>query len=138
MAYLTLHPVIEIVVFDDVHAVIASQRGNELAKQLGYSTADRTRLGTAILEAARNIVKYAGSGTIALTSLCDNNRIGIQVVAQDNGPGIEDVDLALVDGYSTGQSLGLGLSGVKRLMDSFELFSRLGEGTTLTFIGWKK
>ena len=128
---------VAISVYDDTHAVVAAQQGRVLAAQLGFTTVEQTAFSTAILEIARNIVKYAGRGDIILQVVEADKQIGIVVLACDNGPGIPDVDLALKDGYSTGKSLGLGLPGAKRLMDAFEIASQPGLGTTITMQKWK-
>jgi serine/threonine-protein kinase RsbT len=116
--------------------VIARQKGRELAAALGFSSTDQTLLATAISEVARNIVSYAGRGEIALSSISEGLRRGIMVVARDQGPGIRDCELAMRDGYSTGNSLGVGLPGARRLVDEFELASTLGAGTTVTLRKW--
>ena len=116
--------------------VAARQKGRELAAALGFSSTDQTLLATAISEVARNIVSYAGKGRVILTSVEDGPRRGLTVVAADEGPGIVDVELALRDGYSTGKSLGLGLPGAKRLVDSLAIESTVGVGTTVTLTKW--
>lgn len=129
---------IRIPIRDDTHAVVAAQQGRSLAAQLGFTLVEQTAFSTAILEIARNIVKYAGLGDITLQVVLDGDRVGIVVLACDSGPGIVDIELALRDGYSTGKSLGLGLPGAKRLMDTFEIASRPGLGTTVTMQKWKR
>ncbi len=128
---------VSITIQDDTHAVVAAQQGRILAARLGFSTVEQTAFSTAVLEIARNIVKYAGRGDITFQVVEADKRIGIVVLACDNGPGIADVELALKDGFSTGKSLGLGLPGAKRLMDSFEIASQPGVGTTITMQKWK-
>ncbi len=120
----------------ELDIVTARQKGRELAARLGFSSTDQTLLATAISELARNIVAYAGSGRIELSQVEEPGRRGIEIVALDAGPGIADVELALKDGYSTGNSLGVGLPGARRLMDDFELRSKLGVGTTVTAKKW--
>ncbi|MDQ2642240.1 MAG: anti-sigma regulatory factor [Myxococcota bacterium] len=120
----------------ELDIVTARQKGRELAARLGFSSTDQTLLATAISELARNIVAYAGSGRIELSQVEEPGRRGIEIVALDTGPGIADVQLALKDGYSTGNSLGVGLPGARRLMDDFELQSKLGVGTTVTAKKW--
>jgi serine/threonine-protein kinase RsbT len=121
----------------DIDVAAARQQGRALAAELGMSAGDQTLVATAISEVARNIVAYGGKGEITL-SVCDNGgRKGVEVVARDQGPGIADVELALKDGYSTGNSLGLGLPGARRLMDEFEIDSVAGEGTTITMRKWQ-
>ena len=116
--------------------VRARSEGRRLAATLGFSGTDQTLLATAISELARNIVSYAGSGQVVLSSVEEAGRKGIVVVASDQGPGIPDLDLAMRDGYSTGNSLGLGLPGARRLVDEFELVSAVGVGTTVTLKKW--
>jgi serine/threonine-protein kinase RsbT len=99
---------------------------------------DATFLATAISELARNIVAYAGKGEITVKAIRGSNRVGICVVASDRGPGISDIRQALRDGFSTSGSLGIGLPGVRRLMDEFEIKSRPGLGTTVAVKKWKQ
>ena len=116
--------------------VSARQKGRELAGAIGFSSTDQTLLATAISELARNIITYAGHGEIILSSLDEGTRRGILVIARDQGPGIVDPELAMRDGYSTGNSLGVGLPGARRLVDEFELASTPGVGTTVTLKKW--
>ncbi len=116
--------------------VAARQKGRELAARMGFSGTDQTLLATAISEVARNIVSYAGRGTVVLSSVEEQGRRGLMIIAEDHGPGIADVGLAMRDGYSTGGSLGAGLPGAKRLVDDFELSSTVGTGTTVTLKKW--
>jgi serine/threonine-protein kinase RsbT len=124
----------------DLDVVTARQKGREMAAAGGFSTTDQTLIATAISEVARNIVNYAGAGEISLSAIvdADRGRRGLLVVARDAGPGIADTTLAMRDGYSTANSLGLGLPGAKRLMDEFELTSRPGAGTTVTMRKWTR
>jgi serine/threonine-protein kinase RsbT len=126
-----------IMVHVDAQALVASQMGYKLAARLEYSEAGQTALGTAILEIARNIVRHAGPGEISLDVVRADGRLGIQVLALDAGPGIPDIEQALGDGYTTANGLGLGLPGARRLMDTFELSSLPGQGTTVRMIKWK-
>jgi serine/threonine-protein kinase RsbT len=116
--------------------VTARQRGRELAIQAGFSGSELTIIATAISEVARNIIVYATRGEIVLSVLKEHGCSGIQVYARDEGPGIPNIDLAMRDGYSTGNSLGLGLPGAKRLMDEFEIESCVGKGTTVIMKKW--
>lgn len=118
--------------------VIARQKGRELAALTGFSRTDQTLIATAISEVARNIVAYAGHGEIVLSTLERTGRRGVRVVARDSGPGIADPQLAMRDGYSTANSLGMGLPGARRLMDDFALASGLGQGTTVTMTKWTR
>jgi serine/threonine-protein kinase RsbT len=121
----------------DADIVAARQKGRELAVQIGFSPADSAVIATAISELARNILRYAGHGQVTLTLVRSGNKQGIVVVAHDKGPGIDDIGRALQDGYSTSRGLGLGLPGVKRLMDEFEINSEVGHGTTVTVKKWR-
>ncbi len=121
----------------DTDIVLACQKGRTLAAQLGLSGNDQVSVVIAVSEIARNILRYAKQGKILLKSVEQNQKQGIEVVAEDKGPGIANIDLVLQDGYSTGGGLGLGLSGAKRLMDEFEISTQVGEGTTITMRKWR-
>lgn len=129
---------VRVPVSSEADIVAARHEGRNVAQGLGFSSVELTLIATAISEMARNIAVYAGSGEIVLDTVRDGGRSGIRVVARDEGPGIPDVEKALQDGYSTARSLGLGLPGAKRLMDEFEIDSRVGEGTTVTMKKWKR
>lgn len=118
--------------------VVARQAGRQLAAQLGFSPTDQTLIATAISEVARNIVVYAQRGEIVLARADEKGNIGLVVTAIDQGPGIDNKELVLQDGYSTKHSLGLGLPGARRLMDDFVLDSKVGRGTTVTMTKWKR
>ena len=122
----------------DTDIVVARQGGRTLATELGFNQTDSTLIATAISELARNIILYAKQGEIVLRPLLNSGPCGMTVIAHDQGPGIADVAQAMRMGYSTSGSLGLGLPGVSRLMDSFEIESRLGHGTTVTVTKWKR
>jgi serine/threonine-protein kinase RsbT len=116
--------------------VTARQLGRRLATDAGFSSTDQTLIATAISEVARNIVEYARHGEVILSAFEQQGRRCIKIIAQDNGPGIADTELAMRDGYSTGNSLGVGLPGARRLMDDFDLTSTPGKGTTVTMQKW--
>ena len=122
----------------DTDVVAARQKGRELATELGFVSTDSTLLATAISELARNILRYAKYGEILIASVQSGDRVGITVVARDKGPGIANMSLAMQDGFSTSGGLGLGLPGVKRLMDEFHLVSDVNNGTTVTIKKWKR
>jgi serine/threonine-protein kinase RsbT len=122
----------------DKDIVLARQKGRALATELGFGSGDATLIATAISELARNIVSYAGKGQITLTRVNGVNRQGLSVIASDKGPGIPDIRQALRDGFSTSGSLGLGLPGVRRLMDEFEITSQSGRGTTVVVKKWRQ
>ncbi len=104
---------------NDLDIVIARQKGREIAQGLGFSSIDLALIVTAISELTRNIITYAQNGFLILQVIEEQGHRGILVISMDQGPGIESIELALQDGYSTTNSLGLGLPGVRRLMDDF-------------------
>lgn len=128
-----------IAIESDADVVTARQQARELAAELDLSSTDQTLLATAISEVARNITHYARRGEVSVGIVEDGDgRRGIRVVARDDGPGIEDVERAMQDGYTTGGGLGLGLPGARRLVDEFELDSGPGRGTTVTLVKWSR
>jgi serine/threonine-protein kinase RsbT len=129
---------VEVAINCDQDIVLARQKGRAMALLLGFSSSDATLIATAISELARNIVSYARSGKILLQGVQGSSRVGIQVVASDEGPGIPDIRQALRDGFSTSGSLGLGLPGVRRLMDEFGITSQPGHGTTVVVKKWRQ
>lgn len=124
-------------VASDADIVPARARGRALADELGFSRADATLVATAISEMARNIVVHAGRGAIELKPAYEPNRRGVIVVARDQGPGIRDVDAALREGFGTKGGLGLGLPGVRRIMDEFAINTAPNQGTTVTMRMWR-
>ena len=120
---------------DDSIVALAMLRADSL--EFGFSNHDVTRIITAASELVRNILKFAGTGDVSYSKLVDGAKLGIEFVAHDKGPGIADVELALTDSYSSSGTLGLGLPGVKRLVDDFEVNSEVGVGTTVAFKVWK-
>ena len=122
----------------DQSIVLARQKGRALAVEAGFSPVDATLIATAISELARNILSYAQSGEVLMSRVTNSERIGIFVVARDQGPGIRDIHLAMRDGFSTSGSFGLGLPGVRRLMDEFEISSSPGQGTTVKVKKWRQ
>lgn len=117
--------------------VRARQTVREWARQQGFSLVDQTKLVTAASELARNTVNYGGGGMLSLAVLSQASRRGLQLVFEDQGPGIPDIELALQDGYTTGGGLGLGLGGAKRLSNEFEIVSQPGTGTRIRLVKWK-
>jgi serine/threonine-protein kinase RsbT len=116
--------------------VAARRAGRELASRLGFSISELTVIATAISEVARNIVTYAKRGEVVVRTEDRGGRQSLVVVARDEGPGIPDVERAMQDGYSTSKGLGLGLPGSRRMMDEFEIVSRVGTGTIITMRKW--
>jgi serine/threonine-protein kinase RsbT len=129
-------PVVACAIGREVDVYIAIGRGREMAASLGFDEIDRTRIEIVILELARNILAHAGRGELRLEAVEAAGRRGIVVEAHDSGPGIADIDLALRDGYSTAQTLGAGLPGVRRLMDDFAIESIVGAGTKVRAVKW--
>lgn len=120
---------------DDI--VRARQAVRSWAVELQFSLVDQTKIVTAASELARNMQVYGGGGTLRLEVLDNGKRQGLRMTFEDRGPGIADPALAMKDGYSTGDGMGLGLGGAKRLMNEFELISRVGEGTSVVTTKWK-
>lgn len=116
--------------------VIARQQGRYLAVQLGFSETESTLIATIISELARNIVLYAQTGKIILQKMNRDRQHGIAIISADKGPGIPDVQRALVGGYSTSGGLGLGLCGVRRMVDEFYIDTGVEKGTTVTAKKW--
>jgi serine/threonine-protein kinase RsbT len=129
---------IRVAINSDQDIVVARQKGRALATELGFGSGDATLVATAISELARNIVSYARKGQITLQIVDGEDRQGLSIIASDNGPGIPDVRQALRDGFSTSGSLRLGLPGVRRLMDEFQITSAPGRGTTVAVKKWRQ
>lgn len=123
-------------VADEVDLVQAVMHVGHLAQQIGFSVTTRARLMTAVSELGRNILKYANEGTILISPIDGPPRRGIQIVATDDGPGIADVDKSMQDHFSTSGTLGLGLPGVQRMMDEFQIVSAPNRGTSVTVRKW--
>jgi serine/threonine-protein kinase RsbT len=120
---------------DDV--VRVRQVARSWASELKFSLVDQTKLVTATSELARNTLEHGGGGTMNVELVENGSRRGIKLTFQDQGPGIQDLELALRDGYTTGNGMGLGLSGSRRLVNEFDIKSEAGRGTTVTIIRWK-
>ena len=129
---------VRVPISSDVDLVRARERGRTLAGELGFQQGDLTLVATAISELARNIVRYARRGEIVLHPIEDGSVPGIVITARDEGPGIIDVNRAMEQGYSTSGGLGMGLPGVRRIMDKFEIVSEIGRGTVVTVTKWKR
>jgi serine/threonine-protein kinase RsbT len=129
---------IEISIGTDTDIVSARQRGKMLAMGLGFSSSDATIVATAISELARNIVLYAKHGEIILDAVRHDDRSAVIITARDRGMGIVDLLRAVGDGYSTSGRSGIGLPGVRRLMDEFDIVSDVGKGTVVTATKWQR
>lgn len=128
----------EIPIKSESDIVLTRREVREIASQIGFSVTDTTRIVTAASELARNILKYAGQGIMHWRRIEKDNASGLELQFVDNGPGIADVSLAMQEGFSTSKGLGLGLPGVKRLMDEMALQSTVGKGTTVTLKKWRR
>jgi len=118
--------------------VAARLQGRLFAQKLDFSTTQTTLVVTVISELARNILLYAGRGEIILTRFCGPPHEGLQIKASDQGPGIEDIPRAISSGYSSSGGLGLGLSGIRQMVDEFDISSSLGSGTQVTGSMWSR
>ncbi len=125
-----------VVIGSDSDIVLAREHGRRIGKEMGFPVADLTRIATGISEIARNIVTYAETGEISINAIERETGPGIEITAEDKGPGIQDIPLAMSDGYSTVERRGLGLPGVRRLMDEFELTSSHESGTIVKMRKW--
>lgn len=117
--------------------VAVRQLARTRAVEIGLTLVDQTKLVTATSELARNMVVYGGGGVLILEQLRVGDRMGLRIVFEDQGPGIPDVEQALRDGYTSGNGLGLGLGGARRLVNEFHIASQPGQGTRVTIVKWK-
>lgn len=117
--------------------VLARQLVRRLTQELGFGLVDQTKMVTATSELARNAVVYGLGGTMRCELLLEGGRKGLRLHFIDEGPGIPDIERALTDGWTSGQGMGLGLSGAKRLVNEFGIASQPGHGTTVTIVRWK-
>jgi serine/threonine-protein kinase RsbT len=124
-----------VAISDDVVRVRQAVRAKAVA--MGLSLVDQTKIITAASEIARNTVDYGGGGTLQIELLREGARRGLRLTFADQGPGIPDLERAMTDGYTTGNGLGLGMSGAKRLCNEFAVKSTPGEGTTITLARWR-
>ena len=125
------------VVVKETDVVLFRNRVKEYAVKIGMGLVNQTKLITAASELVRNMLKYAGGGSILIEVITKGRENGIRLTFRDEGPGIANVQQAMKDGFSTGKSLGLGLPGAKRLGSEFDIKSVVGEGTTVSIIKWK-
>ena len=116
--------------------VFLKNRVKETAVKIKMGLVNQTRLITAASELIRNMLRYADGGVCIIEVVSSGRNNGVRLTFSDRGPGIPDIELALKDGYSTGKSLGLGLPGSKRLVNEFDIKSKVGEGTTVTILKW--
>lgn len=124
---------------DDIVAARGAAR--EVAKVLGFGAVDQSRIATAVSELTRNVIRYAteGQGTTRIRAVtAPDGRVGLEIVVQDHGPGIADIEQAMREGFTSGTGMGIGLPGTRRLMDDLEIDSALGQGTTVTIRKWRR
>jgi serine/threonine-protein kinase RsbT len=121
----------------DGHIVVVRQAVRQKAIELGFSLVDQTKIVTASSELARNTIQHGGGGLALIEAVNDGTRRGLRLTFEDHGPGIEDIALAMKDGFTTAGGLGLGLSGAKRLSNEFSIASTPGEGTRVVITRWK-
>jgi serine/threonine-protein kinase RsbT len=117
--------------------VLARQTVRKLTQQLGFSLVDQTKMVTAASELARNALIYGGGGTLHWQIVEREARRGLRLLFADEGPGIPNMDLAMTDGWTSGKGLGMGLTGARRLVNDFEIDSKVGAGTRVTIARWK-
>ncbi|EPX57919.1 Anti-sigma B factor RsbT [Cystobacter fuscus DSM 2262] len=117
--------------------VLVRQAVRTWSAELKFSLVEQTKMVTAASELARNTLDYGGGGNVTLQQVQDGIRRGLRLSFEDQGPGIPDIELALRDGYTSGGGMGLGLGGSKRLVNDFEIVSKVGEGTRVTVTRWK-
>jgi serine/threonine-protein kinase RsbT len=125
-----------IAIINELDIVAARVEGRNLAKELGFGIIDQARIATAISELARNVVLYAQSGRITLKRVWANDKVGIEILCEDQGQGIDDLESVMLDDDSATRGVGVGLPGTRRLMDEFEIQSQLGVGTTVLVRKW--
>ncbi|EGX57513.1 hypothetical protein SZN_22351 [Streptomyces zinciresistens K42] len=123
-------------IHSDLDLVRARQQVRQMTAQLGFGLVEQTKLVTAASELARNALVHGGGGQMECTEVTGGGVRGLRLVFSDRGPGIADLDLALSDGYTSGEGLGMGLGGARRLVHEFRVDSRRGEGTTVTVTSW--
>jgi serine/threonine-protein kinase RsbT len=128
--------VLRLSISSDSDLLAARQQARAIAFDMGFSLTAVVGIVTALSEMTRNMLNYAGRGELAIESIRDGDRRGILITARDEGPGIVDLQKAMMDGYSTSGGLGMGLPGIKRLMDSFEIRTEPKKGTTVIVRKW--
>jgi serine/threonine-protein kinase RsbT len=132
-----MRPSLRIIIRDEQSLTAAVLEASRLAKETGLSRVAAQQLATVTSELARNILKYAGRGQIELEGLEHRGRKGVRLIASDRGPGIEDIERAMAEHYSTAGTLGLGLSGAQRMVDDFTITSQPGQGTRVEAVKWQ-
>ena len=121
----------------DNDVVRARQAVRAMCAEAGFTLVDQTKMVTAASELARNTIIHGRGGTAILESLEDGQRKGVRISFEDQGPGIPDIAQALRDGYTSGNGMGLGLGGSRRLVNEFDITSVVGEGTRVVAVRWR-
>lgn len=121
---------------DDV--ILAREYAREMAQEIGFDIVEQIQISTATSELSRNVTQFAGNGKVTITEVIQDGIKGIEIVVEDRGPGISDIEKAMEDGFSTNNALGFGLPGAQRLMDEFEIESQIGVGTKVRIKKWLK
>lgn len=135
---MSVQPQREVHIRSESDIVVTRRAVREIATTLGFGLTDVTRIVTAASELARNIILYAGAGSMRWRPLDMRGRVGVELTLEDNGPGIASIEQVMQEGYTTSGGLGLGLPGTKRLMDEFEIASEVGKGTRITVRKWRR
>jgi len=117
--------------------VLARQKVRQWAIELRFTLVDQTKLVTAASELARNTLDHGKGGSMTIEQTGVGGRVGLRLIFEDHGPGIPDIEIALKDGFTTGNGMGLGLGGSKRLVNEFSIDSAPGKGTRITVVRWK-
>ena len=131
-------PDIRVSINHEADIITARQKGRELAAELGFTAGELALVATAISEITRNVIAYAGRGEMTIRIVQNQTRRAVEIVVEDHGAGIVDLERAMQDGYSTSNGLGLGLPGAKRLMDDFDVDTEVGRGTRVVMRKWAK
>lgn len=135
---ITTRPAVKISLLTADQVTLARKAVLDLATELKFGTLERTKFVTAASEIARNTVVHGLGGNMTMHVVEKNGRLGLKLVFEDQGPGIPDIEQALTDGFSTANSMGLGLGGTKRLVNEFDIKSASGEGTSVSITQWKR
>lgn len=121
----------------DRDVISARQHGRAMAETIGLGRTDQALIATAITELAQNILLHAHRGDLYISTVNEGSRTGVCIIATDQGPGIGNIEEALEDGFSTHDRLGFGLAGTRRIVDEFEIVSKLGDGTQVRVVKWR-
>ncbi len=132
------HAPLTVPINDEASLSVVRRAVDEAGQSLGFGLVDQTKLMTAASELARNILLYARDGRVTIDHANAAGRRGLRLTFEDGGPGIANLERAMQDGYSTGQGMGLGLPGAKRLAHEFSIDSEPGVGTRVVYVLWRR